>query len=50
LTAINAHGIQSRVAEAAGVTLNTLKRGLKEHEHNKRIGKEFGTPHKEAKN
>jgi len=43
---INVDRIQTRVSEATGVSVSTLKRILKEHEHNKRVGKEFSTPHK----
>jgi len=47
--AINVHGIQSRVSEATGVPLSIVKRVLKEHEHNKRVGKGFGIPARKAK-
>jgi signal recognition particle GTPase len=43
---ININQIQNRVSEATGVSLSSLKRILKEYEYNKRVGKEFGTPHK----
>ncbi|KDR06849.1 hypothetical protein L798_03504 [Zootermopsis nevadensis] len=43
---INVNQIQNRVSEATGVSISTLKRILKEYEHNKRVGKEFSTPHK----
>jgi signal recognition particle GTPase len=43
---INVNQIKNRVSEATGVSLSSLKRILKEYEHNKRVGKEFGTPHK----
>jgi transposase len=43
---INVDRIQTRVSEATGVSVSTLTRILKEHEHNKRVGKEFSTPHK----
>jgi signal recognition particle GTPase len=43
---INVNQIQNRVCEATGVSSSSLKRILKEYEHNKLVGKEFGTPHK----
>jgi signal recognition particle GTPase len=43
---INVNQIQNRVYEATGVFLSSLKRILKEHKRNKRVGKEFSTPHK----
>jgi hypothetical protein len=36
--------IQNRVSEATGLSFSSLKRILEEYEHNKRVGKEFGTP------
>jgi hypothetical protein len=45
---INFNQIQNRVSEATGVSLSSLKRILKECEHNKRVGKEFSTPHKKS--
>jgi signal recognition particle GTPase len=41
---INVNQIQKRISEAAGVSLSSLKRILKEYEHNKRVRKELGTP------
>jgi signal recognition particle GTPase len=43
---INVNQIQNRVSEATGVSLSSLKRILKEYEHKKRVGKEFGTPNR----
>jgi signal recognition particle GTPase len=43
---INVNQIQNHVSEATGVSLSSLKCILKEYEHNKRVRKEFGTPHK----
>jgi signal recognition particle GTPase len=43
---ININKIQNRVSEATGVSLSSLKHILKEYEHNKRVGKEFDTPHR----
>jgi hypothetical protein len=45
---INVNQIQNCVSEATGVSLGSLKRILTEYEHNKRVGKEFGTPHKKT--
>jgi hypothetical protein len=43
---INVNQIQNRFSEATCVSLSSLKRILTEYEHNKRVGKEFGTPHR----
>jgi signal recognition particle GTPase len=43
---INVKQIQDRISEATGMSSSSLKRILKEYEHNKRVGKEFGTHHK----
>jgi hypothetical protein len=36
----------SRDSEATGVPVSSLKRILKEYEHNKPVGQEFSTPYK----
>jgi hypothetical protein len=43
--AFNVNQVQSRISEATGVSVSTLNRILKEYGY-KRVGKEFGTPHK----